>query len=224
MVVTACKCCSINFGLSLGLYISVITGTVTASIISTIFITQLHHRGAVPLPRVLRTITFDILARLVCFGSLRRAHGTASSIQHKNCAHRNENGSSRGRMSNMSNSVIKMRLLNGQSPITLESEMMETSLMSESTNSTKLESQLSLKYLQTIENKLEFITEALSEYERRRVEENNAVAMREEWAAAAKVYDRFFFIIFVILMSIVTVKFLVPESGDKAIQQWGIKT
>ena len=62
--------------------------------------------------------------------------------------------------------------------------------------------------------RLQQIIEYLTEYQCRRIDDDRLAFMREEWHAAAKIYDRFFFILFMLLMMTMTVKFLVPVSGD----------
>ena len=74
--------------------------------------------------------------------------------------------------------------------------------------------------LMSIDSKIEQIVECMSEYESRRNEDKSMEFMREEWYAAGKVFDRFFFIIYVVLMMAMTVKFLIPVSdSEEAVKQ-----
>lgn len=93
-----------------------------------------------------------------------------------------------------------------------ESEMFEHS---DSTCSLgKLDTNYNSKHLQNIDCKLEMIIECISEYEHRRIADDNVTFMQQEWHAAAKVYDRFFFVLFILAMTFITVKFLVPTPDE----------
>ena len=169
---------------------------VTASIISTIFISQLHHRGAVPLPRLLRVITFNFLARLVCLNSLRKVHSTSSYSRRPKISTPTATAS------------CKLKLMAGRQHA-LSNSCGDGSLLGDEWDTSDH------KHLVSIDNKLELIIECLAEYEYRRNEENSAQFMREEWHAAGKVFDRFFFAIYILLMGIITVNFLFPtKPGD----------
>ena len=190
--------------LFVGLYISVITGVVTASIISTIFISQLHHRGAVYIPHKLRRFTFDFMARLVFLPDLAKAHGTLHHLG----SFKSESWSSASSTRTTSN--IKLKSLNGVHHGHLEPE---------DTGTQKEEVAPDIRWhnnlLRNTNVHLEHIIESLKEYEQRRIDSETVDYMKAEWQSVGKVYDRFFFIIFVIVMSIITIIFLLPTSGSE---------
>lgn len=211
----------------LGLYIAVITLVVTASIICTILISQIHHRGEVPIPYALRRFTFDLLASILCLRGLKISHGTAVSIPE--CHNKDTNvWSSR---LYPSNSAARIKLLNGGSP-TIHTAMhkdnecdsksccecqVEAELDKEGQRCSGLEITPNGKVLSSIDVRLQQIIESLGEYEKRRIEANTSDFRIAEWKAVGKVYDRFFFILFVLIMLIITTVFLLPSQGDDEI-------
>ena len=196
------------------MYISVVTGVVTFSIMCTILISQLHHRGEVAIPYSLRRFTFDFLASAVFLKQLKYTHGTGIHLPQK--AQRSGSSTWSNRLSTAS-STVKLKLLNGgnsihdslprsngMSPITPDSDISKFEMSRGETNAANT------KILQSIDNHLHQVIECLSEYESRRIEATTSEFMKEEWQAVGKVYDRFFFLIFVIVMIMVTVRFLFP--------------
>lgn len=180
----------------------------------TIFISQLHHRGEVAIPYALRRFTFDFLARAVFLKQLKYTHGTGIHLPNK--AQRSGSNTWSNRLSTTS-STVKLKLLNGgssihdtlpksngRSPLTPDSDCPKFELSRGDSNTANT------KVLQVIDNHLQQIIECLSEYESRRIETTTSEFMKEEWRAVGKVYDRFFFLVFVIAMIIITVVFLLP--------------
>ncbi|XP_067936881.1 CHRNA7-FAM7A fusion protein-like [Watersipora subatra] len=205
----------------ISLYISVITGVVTSSIICTILISQIHHRGEATIPYRLRRFTFDFLAPIVFLGELKHMHGTHNHIPERQAKTPNVWSS---RLC-PSSSVARLKLVNGGYPISHEIPhkedanceckacyqcCMENSPQ-ENTNSGKA---LHGKVLSSIDRHLEQIIEALSEYENRRVESTSSEFRIAEWKAVGKVYDRFFFVVFVVTMLVITIIFLWKSEVD----------
>ncbi|XP_067936882.1 neuronal acetylcholine receptor subunit alpha-10-like [Watersipora subatra] len=199
----------------ISLYISAITGAVTSSIICTILISQIHHRGEATIPYKLRRFTFDFLAPIVLLKELKDIHGTNSHIPERQAK------TPKVWSSKLcpSSSVARLKLVNGGYPISHEIPhkeggnceckacyqcCMENSPQ-DSTNSGK---GINSKVLSSINRHLEQIIEALSEYENRRVESTSSEFRIAEWKAVGKVYDRFFFVIFVVTMLVITIIFI----------------
>lgn len=202
------------------MYISVVTGVVTASIISTIFISQLHHRGDLPIPYCLRRFTFDFLAPCVALKQLKVTHGTGMHL-----SGRAKNNRRNSRLSISSSATVKLKLLNGTSyPDSLPringsypTSPQDGDVKCEMTSSVETTPTVDSRVLKSIDNHLLQIIECLSEYESRRIESTTSELMKEEWQALGKVYDRVFFVIFVAVMTIITVVFLIPANGPSSV-------
>lgn len=204
-----------------GLYISVITGVVTASIICTILISQIHHRGEIEIPHLVRRLTFDCLASALCLPVLKKSHGTKTHLHPKV----QPNAWSSGMC--QSNSIVRLRLVNGghsrghrgdaeQNNSNCEKKISATrdeekGLLSENGETTSVASKSSLS---AIDTHLQQIIEALSEYENRRIESTTAEFRVMEWKAVAKVFDRLFFIVFLAAMLVITVFFLTHRKDE----------
>lgn len=217
---------------------------VTSSIICTILISQIHHRGEVPIPYPLRRFTFDFLASVVFLKELKQMHGTRVH----NPEHQNKNANVWSSRLCPSSSVARLKLLNGgtaacHAVLHKENEHCECKSFcecevdeitnrgerrfSESRSSSRMEEPLNGKVLSSINVHLEQIIEALSEYENRRIETTTSEFRIAEWKAVGKVYDRFFFCVFVITMLTITVIFLMPPprgSGDILVDQVKVAT
>ncbi|GFO05211.1 neuronal acetylcholine receptor subunit alpha-10 [Plakobranchus ocellatus] len=68
----------------IGIYLTVTMGMTSLSIILTVFVLQLHHVGPHkrPVPRWLRTIICDMLARLVCMSRESQPFSTRYQVRH----------------------------------------------------------------------------------------------------------------------------------------------
>lgn len=198
------------------MYISVVTGVVTSSIICTIFISQIHHRGEVAIPYALRRFTFDFLAVILCLRTLRRIHGARANIPKQ--AHNIHEWTSR---LCKSGSATRIKLLNGVRLLHAGNGNPESepclSCSDENPCSTHKDStppHVKNDILTSIDCHLQEIIAALGEYENRRIETATSEFRVAEWKAVGKVFDRFFFILFIAIMLTITIFFLMPPSDD----------
>ncbi|XP_067936883.1 neuronal acetylcholine receptor subunit alpha-10-like [Watersipora subatra] len=202
----------------ISVYISAIIGVMASSIVCAILISQIHHRGEIPVPYKLRRFTFDFVATIVYLKELRDVYGTDNHIL--DIQENNPNIWSPRLCSR--NSLAQLKLVKGSYPIDYElSHGEEVSCECKAcyqccTDNKPQDSTESGKVLSSIDRHLEQIKSALSLYENRCTKSTIREFRIAEWKAVARVYDRFFFVVFIATMLVITTLILRAHQKTEA--------
>lgn len=207
------------YSLFLGIYLATFLAITTTSIIATVIVLHVHHMGTRRVPKILKRIMFDVMARALFMNGLVKKYGTSSCNQNQTSSPlqsslnsvylttaRNPTLIRDGKPYRHSPKEQRRLLHNGRIITGMKKSLSET------------EDQIAQQVLVQRNYVLEEILIHIKALTAERSYNEHDEARKQEWIAVAKVLDRFFMVAFILSISISSIIILVVMPNNKVSQ------